>query len=160
MPREQLQGPPSWIPTLKPCVRGFWCSRSPDRSSMRNSISRDTKYASSFLELSDTKEREMEETPVTLPIDHPAPLDPPEGLDELRARGPLTPMTFPDGHVGWLVTGYDAVCALLTDSRLSSRRDLVRMPLDIGFETSPGVPAEPGNFLRMDPPEHTRYRRL
>jgi cytochrome P450 len=102
----------------------------------------------------------MEETPVTLPIDHPRPLDPPAGLDELRSRGPLTPMTFPDGHVGWLVTGYDAVCTLLTDSRLSSRRDLIRMPVDMGFETFSRVPAEPGNFLRMDPPEHTRYRRL
>ncbi|MFD2767504.1 cytochrome P450 [Micromonospora eburnea] len=68
-------------------------------------------------------------------------------------------MTFPDGHVGWLVTSHSAARAVLADSRFSSRQELLRSPIPLPVP-EPRVPADPGNFIRLDPPEQTRYRRL
>ncbi|TDV56538.1 cytochrome P450 [Actinophytocola oryzae] len=91
------------------------------------------------------------------------PFDPPREITELRGARPVSPMLFPDGHEGWLVTGYDAVRRLLADTRFSSRQDLgiLHMP----YET-PGMPAPtepspqiPGMFVAMDPPDHGRLRK-
>ncbi len=102
--------------------------------------------------------------PNGLPTDRDAgPFDPPSLITQLRDVHPVSPMIFPDGHEGWLVTGYDAVRRLLADTRFSSRQDLgiLHMP----YET-PGMPAQtepseqtPGVFIGMDPPDHTRLRR-
>jgi cytochrome P450 len=92
-----------------------------------------------------------------------SPFDPPSDITRLRAARPVSPMVFPDGHEGWLVTGYDAVRQLMADTRFSSRQDIgiLHMP----YET-PGMPAPtepspqmPGVFVAMDPPDHTRLRR-
>jgi cytochrome P450 len=103
-------------------------------------------------------------TPQGLPMERNAgPFDPPREITGLRAARPVSPMAFPDGHEGWLVTGYDAVRTLLADTRFSSRQDLgiIHVP----FET-PGMPVQtepspqtPGLFISMDPPDHTRLRR-
>ncbi|AVL26376.1 putative cytochrome P450 [Nocardia brasiliensis NBRC 14402] len=106
----------------------------------------------------------------TVPIPHGLPMernagpfDPPREITQLRAARPVSPLIFPDGHEGWLVTGYDAVRQLMADTRFSSRQDIgiVHVP----YET-PGMPAAtepsppmPGLFIAMDPPEHTRFRR-
>jgi cytochrome P450 len=100
-----------------------------------------------------------------LPMDRDAgPFDPPSRITQLRATRPVSPMVFPDGHEGWLVTGYDAVRQLMADTRFSSRNDIgvLHMP----YET-PGMPAAtepspqvPGLFIAMDPPDHTRLRRM
>ncbi|MFJ9849794.1 cytochrome P450 [Streptomyces sp. NPDC101150] len=102
--------------------------------------------------------------PHGLPMDRDAgPFDPPRQITRLRQARPVSPMLFPDGHEGWLVTGYDAVRQLLADTRFSSRQDIgvLHMP----YET-PGMPAMtepspqvPGLFIAMDPPDHTRLRR-
>ncbi|MFJ9416131.1 cytochrome P450 [Streptomyces sp. NPDC101227] len=102
--------------------------------------------------------------PHGLPMDRDAgPFDPPRQITRLREARPVSPMLFPDGHEGWLVTGYDAVRQLLADTRFSSRQDIgvLHMP----YET-PGMPAMtepspqvPGLFIAMDPPDHTRLRR-
>ncbi|WP_067831117.1 cytochrome P450 [Actinomadura kijaniata] len=85
------------------------------------------------------------------------PFDPPAGLAELRERRPLSRLGYPDGHEGWLVTSHALVREVLADRRFSARAELQHMPV-------PGMPepwpAEPGVFGSMDPPEHTRYRRL
>ncbi|MET0237340.1 MAG: cytochrome P450 [Kibdelosporangium sp.] len=103
-------------------------------------------------------------TPHGLPMERDAsPFDPPSQITRLRAARPVSPMVFPDGHEGWLVTGYDAARRLLADTRFSSRQDIgiLHMP----FET-PGMPAAtepspqmPGVFVAMDPPDHTRLRK-
>ncbi|WP_067845397.1 cytochrome P450 [Nocardia lijiangensis] len=106
----------------------------------------------------------------TVPIPHGLPMernagpfDPPREITRLREARPVSPMVFPDGHEGWLVTGYDAVRQLMADTRFSSRQDIgiVHVP----YET-PGMPAPtepspqiPGLFIAMDPPDHTRLRR-
>ncbi|WP_328394349.1 cytochrome P450 [Nocardia sp. NBC_00416] len=102
--------------------------------------------------------------PNGLPMDRDAgPFDPPRDITRLREARPVSPLIFPDGHQGWLVTGYDAVRKVMADTRFSSRQDIgiVHVP----YET-PGIPAAtepspqiPGLFIAMDPPEHTRLRR-
>jgi cytochrome P450 len=102
--------------------------------------------------------------PHGLPMDRDAgPFDPPRQITQLREARPVSPMAFPDGHQGWLVTGYDVVRQLMADSRFSSRQDIGI--LHIPYET-PGMPAAtepspqtPGLFIAMDPPDHTRLRR-
>ncbi len=84
------------------------------------------------------------------------PFDPPVGLAMLRASRPLTPMLFPDGHQGWLATGYSAVRTVLADPRFSVRYEITHYPL---ADAGDIPPATPGDMLGVDPPEHTRYRK-
>ncbi|RKT56074.1 cytochrome P450 [Saccharothrix australiensis] len=86
------------------------------------------------------------------------PFDPPDGLAELRERQPLSRLAYPDGHVGWLVTGHALLREVLADPRFSARSELRHVP--IPGVAAAGTPAPPGNFTATDPPEHTRYRRL
>ncbi|WP_328385877.1 cytochrome P450 [Streptomyces sp. NBC_00400] len=99
--------------------------------------------------------------PVTLPTARPAgcPFDPPGDLAALRTERPLTRMRFPDGHVGWLATGYSAVRAIHADPRFSSRYELLHYPFEGGY-TGELPPAPVGDLTGLDAPEHTRYRRL
>jgi cytochrome P450 len=105
----------------------------------------------------------MDTAPVALPTKRTpgCPFSPPAELAQLRADHPVTPLAFPDGHIGWLVTGYDAARTVLADPRFSTRAELKRSPLGVAPRPGgPGRPAAPGWFVNMDPPEHTRYRRL
>jgi cytochrome P450 len=103
--------------------------------------------------------------PHGLPMDRDAgPFNPPRAISRLRDARPVSPMVFPDGHEGWLVTGHSAVRQLMADTRFSSRQDIG--PLHIPYEV-PGMPAVtepspqvPGLFISMDPPDHTRLRRM
>ncbi|PKV94565.1 hypothetical protein ATK30_5444 [Amycolatopsis echigonensis] len=105
--------------------------------------------------------------PPGLPLDRDAgPFAPPSAITRLRETRPVSPLKFPDGHDGWLVTGYAEVRQALADPRFSSRQDLgpVHVPYETPsmpeaqeeFDPSPQVP---GLFLTMDPPDHTRLRR-
>ncbi|MBB5896532.1 cytochrome P450 [Kutzneria kofuensis] len=102
--------------------------------------------------------------PQGLPTERDAsPFDPPRRISRLREARPVSPLVFPDGHEGWLVTGYDEVRQVLADTRFSSRQDVG--VLHVPWET-PGMPPAtepspqvPGLFIAMDPPDHTRLRR-
>ncbi|QOZ98185.1 cytochrome P450 [Streptomyces violascens] len=86
------------------------------------------------------------------------PFDPPAELLEAQDHGPLSSYTFPGGRAGYLVTGYDLIRSVLSDPRFSSRRELMRHPtVDYGGLELPPVP--PGEFLLMDDPQHSRYRK-
>ncbi|MET9659133.1 cytochrome P450 [Streptomyces sp. NPDC006510] len=86
------------------------------------------------------------------------PFDPAPELGALRAGHPVARMEFPDGHVGWLVTGYTEARRLLADPRMSSWGEALRSPIALPMAADrTAVP--PGMFTAMDPPEHTRYRR-
>ncbi|MDX8031356.1 cytochrome P450 [Lentzea sp. BCCO 10_0856] len=102
--------------------------------------------------------------PQGLPMERDAgPFDPPSQITRLREVRPVSPMVFPDGHEGWLITGYEAVRQVMADTRFSNRQDLG--VIHVPYET-PGMPEQtepspqtPGLFISMDPPDHTRSRR-
>ncbi len=70
-------------------------------------------------------------------------------------------LAFPDGSHGLLLSRYDDVRSVLADPRVSSARSFgsnpVRLPPP---EVRDLMRIRPGQFIGMDPPEHTRYRRL
>ncbi|MFC5823429.1 cytochrome P450 [Nonomuraea insulae] len=103
----------------------------------------------------------MEHTLATMPTARQAgcPFDPPKELIEAREQSPISRLPFPDGHQGWLITGFDLVRSVLADPRFSSRKELMgHHPLvDYGGIEVP--PAPPGEFLLMDDPQHSRYRK-
>jgi cytochrome P450 len=92
-----------------------------------------------------------------LETDRPTPFDPPAAL---RERPPLSRLAYPDGHLGWVATGYAVTRAILADPRFSARRELLHQPVGRERAHERPTPAEPGIFPHLDPPEHTRYRRL
>ncbi|HYH30538.1 MAG TPA: cytochrome P450, partial [Pseudonocardia sp.] len=100
-------------------------------------------------------------TITTLPTERRpgCPFDPPAELVDARRQGPISLYPFPDGHHGWLVTGYDLVRAVLADARFSSRRELMGHHPLIDFGDVEVPPAPPGEFLLMDEPQHSRYRK-
>lgn len=69
-------------------------------------------------------------------------------------------MRYPDGHVGWLATGHAVVRAVLADRRFSNRNELRHWPVPLPGGPRPASATLAGMFSRMDPPEHTRYRRM
>lgn len=80
-------------------------------------------------------------------------LDPLPELTQLSARAPLTRTRLsddPSAGTGWLVTGHDEVRAVLGDTERFS----TQLPGDSGR------PAQVGNLVQYDPPEHTRLRQL
>ncbi|SDL69956.1 Cytochrome P450 [Nonomuraea maritima] len=99
---------------------------------------------------------------VSMPTLRRQPLDPPEEVLRLQEEGPIHRMTFADGHLGWLVTGYSTARAVLASPHFSNRPEtmhpIVPSRLEIARRGVP--PVTRGFFLRMDPPDHTRYRKL
>ena len=88
-------------------------------------------------------------------------LDDPFSLfTRVRDLGPVHAITLADGHAAWLVVSYEEARAALNDSRLSK-------DMHAALATGSGVVAEglPGpdfarHMLTVDPPDHTRLRRL
>ncbi|MBB5808375.1 cytochrome P450 [Saccharothrix ecbatanensis] len=96
-----------------------------------------------------------------LPTARSTPFDPPAELGLLRGTAPISRMKFPDGHLGWLVTGYDLAREVHADRRFSSRAELHHSPRLVGGQPMAQRPAaKPGMFIGMDAPDHTRYRKL
>ncbi|MGW4526587.1 cytochrome P450 family protein [Amycolatopsis sp. NPDC004378] len=82
--------------------------------------------------------------------------DPVCAYARLRAEGPVHRAEAPDGSPVWLVTGYDDVRAGLADPRLS----LDKAHSATGYRGLSLPPALDRNLLNLDPPEHTRLRRI
>jgi cytochrome P450 len=87
--------------------------------------------------------------------DNPFPL-----FAAVRELGAVHPVTLADGHDAWLVVGYDEARIALNDARLSK-------DMHAALATGGGVVAEglPGpafarHMLSVDPPDHSRLRRL
>lgn len=94
-------------------------------------------------------------------MERSCPFDPPPEYRTLREQDPVAEVTLPDGLTGWLVTGYEEVRAVLADPRFSAQRRTLRTggAADGGAPPPPPAPP-PGMFIMMDPPDHTRFRRL
>ncbi|MGW7379759.1 cytochrome P450 family protein [Streptomyces sp. NPDC054794] len=85
-------------------------------------------------------------------IDHPHDV-----YRRLRDSAPVHRIAGPDGTPAWLVTRYEDVRAALADPRLSLDRSHATAGTYKGFALPPALDA---NLLNMDPPDHTRIRRL
>ena len=85
----------------------------------------------------------------------PVPYDPGPEVRELMAKGPVNQVRLPDDSMAWLVTGFNETREVMIDPRYS--RALVFAP---GREVY-GVEATLADgIVAMDPPEHTRLRKL
>lgn len=74
---------------------------------------------------------------------------------ELRRDEPVSRVTMPFGGEAWLLTGYAEIKQFLADPRFSA---LQATEPDTARVTP--LPLRPGNLLTMDPPDHTRIRRV
>ena len=83
--------------------------------------------------------------------------DPHPFYAQWRQTGPVRPVVLPGGFGGWLVTSYEDARQALTDPRLSQAIQPPQVngpiPLDIGAAIG-------HHMLAVDPPDHTRLRRL
>ncbi|MEO3872803.1 cytochrome P450 [Nonomuraea sp. B12E4] len=84
-------------------------------------------------------------------------IDPHTAYDRLRDAGPVHRVPGTDGSPAWLVTRHDDVRRLLADPRLSLDKRNAAPGNYRGFALPPALDA---NLLNMDPPDHTRLRRL
>lgn len=94
----------------------------------------------------------------------PQSFDPAELIDDphavyarLREAGPVHRITGTDGLPAWLITRYADVRRALADPRLALDKRNARPG---GYQGLALPPALDANLLNMDPPDHTRIRRL
>ncbi|MFF6981451.1 cytochrome P450 [Streptomyces sp. NPDC008343] len=85
-------------------------------------------------------------------LDHPYDV-----YRRLRDTAPVHRIAGPDGSPAWLVTRYDDVREALADPRLSLDKRHAAPGSYRGLALPPALDA---NLLNMDPPDHTRMRRL
>ena len=87
--------------------------------------------------------------------DNPFPL-----FAAVREAGAVHPARLADGHDAWLVVRYDEARAALNDPRFSKdMHAALAMSSDVVAEGLPG-PVFARHMLNVDPPDHTRLRRL
>ena len=86
--------------------------------------------------------------------------DPFSHFAEARARCPVQRVRLADGHPAWVVLGYDAARQALNDPRIS--KDMLAALKDNGDVVAEGLPGPEfsRHMLNVDPPDHTRLRRL
>lgn len=86
--------------------------------------------------------------------------DPFSHFEQARARCPVQKVRLADGHDAWVVLGYDAARQALNEPRISKdMQAAVDGDADVVAEGLPG-PAFSRHMLNVDPPDHTRLRRL
>jgi cytochrome P450 len=91
----------------------------------------------------------------------PAIRDDPFGhFAEARAQCPVQRAQLADGHPAWIVLGYEAARQALNDPRIS--KDMLAALQDNGDVVAEGLPGPEfsRHMLNVDPPDHTRLRRL
>lgn len=93
--------------------------------------------------------------PLRLPLNRPTAIEPPIELDSLRRTRPVCPVVLQTGAPAYLVTRYDDVRTVLSDPRFS--RAALRAVADRQLM---GIEETEGQLLDLDPPEHTRLRRI
>src|SRR5664279_6113369 len=75
----------------------------------------------------------------------------------LAEAGPVHRITMPSGMPAWLVTGYDEVRMALADPRLVKQGPLIPAAAALPPEIDRAMNSD---LLHLDPPDHTRLRRL
>ncbi|HEU5475948.1 MAG TPA: cytochrome P450 [Actinophytocola sp.] len=97
----------------------------------------------------------MERTVYRYSFEQPPRLDPDPLYAQLRSAEPVARVQAPFGREAWLVTRYDAVKSVFDDPRFSRS-------LAAGSDAPRRCPAmtPPNGIISLDPPEHTRMRKL
>ncbi|MFE3138128.1 cytochrome P450 [Streptomyces scopuliridis] len=80
-------------------------------------------------------------------------VDPYPYYEKMRETGPVHEIRTPDGNRFWLVVGYEEGRLALADPRLSKSLDTM------GYESADEAIMGP-HVLTLDPPDHTRLRKL
>ncbi|BCY05992.1 cytochrome P450 [Actinoplanes sp. L3-i22] len=97
--------------------------------------------------------------------------DPHPAYEEWRRSGPVRRAVLPSGMQAWIVTRYEDARRALTDPRLSKRSSPAPEGQPVGGSrtagAAPAAAMSPGigaaisrHMLAVDPPDHTRLRRL
>jgi cytochrome P450 len=104
----------------------------------------------------------MQETSQPLTLDDDFIQNPHKIAARMRETTPVRFVVLPGGLPVWLVTGYEEARAAMTDPRLSSHRVYDRLErLRLGEEEESRFSEDLAmNLLNLDPPDHTRLRRL
>jgi cytochrome P450 len=86
--------------------------------------------------------------------------DPFDHFAQARARCPVQRTRLADGHQAWVVLGYDGARQALSDPRIS--KDMLAALEDNEDVVAGGLPGPEfsRHMLNVDPPDHTRLRRL
>ncbi|MGW3470924.1 cytochrome P450 [Saccharopolyspora sp. NPDC000995] len=103
-------------------------------------------------------EQTTTETLRQFPIRRECPFTQPAAYAALRTDEPVARVTLPTGKQAWILTRYDDVRSVLADPSISADARHENLPaLGLG-EREAAAKSRP--FIRTDPPEHTRYRRM
>lgn len=111
-------------------------------------------------------ERPSVTEPIAISLVHTHPFDPPAALRDVQ---PIRRVRFTDGEIGWLVTSHALAKLVLTDSRFGRDRPGTRLRGGFGdsdwmakfSDACEAVGYRPmRGFIEMNPPDHTRIRRL
>jgi cytochrome P450 len=91
--------------------------------------------------------------------------DPHPFYAQWRQTGPVRPVVLPGGFGGWLVTSYEDARQALTDPRFSQAIQPPQVKDPIPPQVNDPIPPDIGaaighHMLAVDPPDHTRLRRL
>ncbi|MER6282162.1 cytochrome P450 [Streptomyces sp900105245] len=89
------------------------------------------------------------------PFHRPSAVQTPPVYEELRGKCPVAHVRLPSGDEGYVVSRYDDVRTVLADGRFSRAAMLAE-----GAPRLTAAPPMAGSLFTMDPPEHTRLRKL
>jgi len=93
----------------------------------------------------------------TFPVPRSDPFEPPREYSRLRQERPVTRVRLEDGAEAWLVTSYAHAREVLGNRRFSSDATRPGFPVPARFRRQAPFGR---TVIRMDPPEHARYRRM
>ncbi|MEU3023536.1 cytochrome P450 [Nocardiopsis alba] len=91
-------------------------------------------------------------SPLTLPLDVP---DPERPAPALSGRAPACPVVLPTGDRAWLVRTHADNRTVMSDPRFSRAAAAAA-----GAPRARNIPLDAASITTMDPPEHTRMRRI
>ena len=100
---------------------------------------------------------EIDELP-SYPMGRQCPFDPPVQYEELRRTAPFKRVQLWDGNQPWLLTRHQDVKKALTQSSLSA--ESLREGYPHVYEARMAADRADTSFIRLDPPEHGRLRRM
>ncbi len=83
-------------------------------------------------------------------------IEPPSEYARLREQEPVSQVRLASGHLAWIVTRYEDVRRVFADPRFS--RAALNRPGAV--RSMPVAGAIPGLIVAVDPPDHTRLRKL